>query len=42
MALLLGKDMEEVSNTVMEEVNECIMFGGGNGGRKVSICCMES
>ena len=36
VALLLGKSVEGVSDTVMEEVSECIMYWIGKGcqGRK--------
>ena len=42
MALLLGKGVEGVSDTVMEEVGECIMHWMGSGNRKGRICRMES
>ena len=40
MALLLGKGMDGVSDTVMEEVGECGMYWIKWWQRR--ICCMEN
>ena len=43
VALLLGKGVEGVSDTMMEEVGECIMYRIGKWwGREGLICCMDS
>ena len=39
IALLLGNGVEGVSDIVMEEVNECVMYWIGKWGREGRICC---
>ena len=42
MELLLGKGMESVSGTVIEELGICFMYWIGKCGREGRICCIGS